>query len=173
MVYPGRTRNKAVRWEQLPVTAVSAIDAEAYLAWLRQTGQVPGARLCSELEWERAARGAGAREYPHGDRLLPAEANYDLTYDKVDDGMGPDEVGSHPASDSPFGVQDLAGNAFEWTTSALTQGGYVARGGSFFYDASTARTPNRTTLDAAFRDVTLGLRVCTSGTHRPSDETPR
>lgn len=158
--FPARTAREAARWERFPVTAISALDAEAYVAWLRESGRLPRARLCSEVEWERAARGADDREYPHGWSIAPAEANYDRTYDKNDQAMGPDEVGSFPASASPFGVDDLAGNAYEWTTSALEHGRYVARGGSFYYDATTARATNRTLLDSESRDVSLGFRVC-------------
>ena len=74
---------------------------------------MPGARLCTELEWERAARGADDRLFPHGDELDADDANFDVTYGRVDSAYGPDVVGSHPASRSPFGVDDLAGNVFE------------------------------------------------------------
>ena len=74
---------------------------------------MPGARLCSELEWERAARGGDDRMFPHGDELRAEDANIDLTYGRVDSAYGPDAVGSHPASRSPFGVDDLAGNVLE------------------------------------------------------------
>lgn len=164
--FAARAERTAARWERFPVTAISALDAEAYVAWLRETARLPGARLCSEVEWERAARGADDREYPHGWSIAPAEANFDRTYDKNDQAMGPDEVGSFPASASPFGVDDLAGNAYEWTTSAVEQGHYVARGGSFFYDATTARATNRTLLDSEARDVSLGLRLCATEGNR-------
>jgi len=74
--------------------------------------------------------------------------------------MGPDEVGSHPASDSPFGVSDLVGNAFEWTTSALDEGRYVLRGGSYFYDVKTNRIPNRSEAVRSLRVASVGLRIC-------------
>jgi eukaryotic-like serine/threonine-protein kinase len=108
---------------------------------------------------ERAARGADAREFPHGDALGADEANYDGTYDKDPAAMGPDEVGSHSASASPFGVEDLAGNAWEWTRSALEEG-YVARGGSYYYGLNTARTTERAVTEPSFRDASVGLRIC-------------
>ena len=109
--YEGRDRRADQDWLRFPVTGVSSEDAEAYVAWLSATGSMPGARLCTEHEWERAARGADGRDYPHGDHLDPDDANLDLTYGKEPLAFGPDEVGSHPASRSPFGVDDLCGNA--------------------------------------------------------------
>jgi formylglycine-generating enzyme required for sulfatase activity len=158
--YPGRKVRAEVAWEQLPVVGIRYADAQAYAAWLASSGRVPGARLCTELEWERAARGADGREYPHGNRLLPDEANFDLTYGKDPLSFGPDEVGSHPASASPFGVEDLAGNVWEWADSVLTPGSPVARGSSYYFSASTCRSTNREAPESSFRDVTVGMRVC-------------
>jgi formylglycine-generating enzyme required for sulfatase activity len=158
--YPGRKARAEVAWERLPVVGIRYADAQAYAAWLDSTGRVPGARLCTELEWERAARGADGREYPHGNRLLPEDANFDQTYGKEPLAFGPDEVGSHPASASPFGVQDLAGNVWEWTDSVLNPGRPVARGSSYYFSASTCRSTNREAPEPSFRDLTVGMRLC-------------
>jgi formylglycine-generating enzyme required for sulfatase activity len=158
--YPGRTRLASVDWRTLPVVGISAPDAEAYVAWLRRSGRVPGARLCSELEWERAARGADGRAYPGGDTLDPSAANFDQSHPEGPHAAGPDPVGAHPASRSPFGVDDLAGNVWEWTRSFDRAGGYTARGGSFAYGRIAALSANRELLEPGFRDVALGLRVC-------------
>ena len=59
-IVDARRRSRAERaWANLPVLGVSVEDVEAYTAWLRSTGRVPGARLCTEHEWERAARSSG------------------------------------------------------------------------------------------------------------------
>lgn len=142
------------------MTAISADDAQAYARWLDTTGRLPGARLCTEYEWERGARGADDREYPHGNRLAPDDANHDQTYGRKPSATGPDEVGSHPASRSPFGLDDMVGNAFEWTVSSLVPGQFVGRGGSFFYDPKTNQIANRQVSLATLRDATLGLRLC-------------
>ncbi|HSP79215.1 MAG TPA: SUMF1/EgtB/PvdO family nonheme iron enzyme, partial [Myxococcaceae bacterium] len=158
--YARRHRRIDQDWRRFPVTGVSLEDAEAYVAWLERTGRVPGARLCTELEWERAARGEDGREFPHGDTLAPDEANFDRTYGKEPGGFGPDEVGSHPASRSPFGVEDMAGNAWEWTYSSVEPGRAVARGGSYYFASSSARSANRELPEPGLRDATVGLRVC-------------
>ncbi|NMO19710.1 SUMF1/EgtB/PvdO family nonheme iron enzyme [Pyxidicoccus fallax] len=158
--YARRDRREEQDWLRFPVSGITFADAEAYAAWLATRGGVPGARLCSELEWERAARGVDGREYPHGDTLAPDDANIDTTYGKQPGGFGPDEVGSHPASRSPFGVDDLAGNVWEWTRSWLEPGKAVARGGSFAFAATSARSTNRELPEPSLRDVTVGLRVC-------------
>jgi formylglycine-generating enzyme required for sulfatase activity len=144
------------------VSAISWLDAKAYAAWLDSSGRVKGARLCTEVEWERAARGADDREFPHGDTLDPDEANFDLTYEREVASMGPDEVGSYPASRSPFGVDDMSGNIYEWTQSSLVLGGAIIRGGAYFYDELTARSTNRTALEPNLRDTRVGMRICVS-----------
>ncbi len=109
---------------RFPVAGVSSVDTQRYFAWLRQTGQVPDARLCTELEWEQAARGADDRLFPHGDELEGDDANFDVTYGRMTPRTGPTPVGSHPVSRSPFGVDDLAGNchgARDLVTEASTK----------------------------------------------------
>ncbi|HEU4535009.1 MAG TPA: SUMF1/EgtB/PvdO family nonheme iron enzyme, partial [Polyangiaceae bacterium] len=161
LVYQRRARRAEQDWLRFPVSAVSAEDALAYAAWLDAAGKLPGARLCTEHEWERAARGADGRSYPHGDRLAADDANYDETYERKD--IGPDEVGSHPASQSPFGLDDMAGNVFEWTRSSFEGGDFgpfVARGGSYFHDQKTAQLVNRAVATSPLRDIAVGVRLC-------------
>jgi formylglycine-generating enzyme required for sulfatase activity len=158
--YPGRTTRSSVDWSRLPVTGVSYLDALAYMAWLRDTGRVPGARPCTEHEWERAARGADGRAFPHGESLAPDDANHDVTYGRRPDAFGPDEVGSHPASDDAYGVHDLTGNVWEWTAWVDDPVIPVSRGGSFFQTAAVARPENRARDVPDRPDAYYGVRVC-------------
>src|SRR5262249_51332862 len=94
-----------------PVVSVSWNDVLAYARWLAQiTGE--RWRLPSEAEWEKAARGIDGRRYPWGDEFDQARAN---TGDE--DGQGTTPVGSYPGGASPYGVQDMAGNVWEWTST--------------------------------------------------------
>ncbi len=158
--YNERKRRASQDWGLLPVTAVTVADAEAYASWLDRTRKVPGARLCTEAEWERGSRGADGRIYPAGNALSPEDANVNETYGKDPNAMGPDQVGSYPQSNSPFGLADMSGNVFEWTTSVLVPGNYVVRGGSYFYDLKTAQLANRNEASPTVRDVSVGFRVC-------------
>jgi formylglycine-generating enzyme required for sulfatase activity len=156
--YSKRDRRQEQDWLRMPVAGIPFESAKAYAAWVAR--RVPGARLCSELEWERAARGADGREFPHGDTLEPDEANVDVTYGKEAGGFGPDEVGSHPASRSPFGVDDMAGNVWEWTRSSMEKDRPVVRGGAYYFGANTARSANRELPEAGLRDQSVGMRLC-------------
>jgi formylglycine-generating enzyme required for sulfatase activity len=153
--YKLRDRRDSIRWERTPAGGATLDDVLAYASWLSSTGEVPGARPCTPLEWERAARGADGRRFPHGDRLLPDDANIDETYDR--DHQGPDEVGAHPASNSPFGVTDMTGNALEWVMSGDQ---VTVRGGNWSAGPATALTMNATATQRDRRDAYLGIRLC-------------
>lgn len=160
--YTGRTRRAEQPWLQLPVTAISHDDALAYTNWLAVSRRIPNARLCTEPEWERSARGADARLFPHGNRLAADDANIDVTYAQMPQAMGLDVVGAHPASRSIFGLDDLVGNAYEWVGNTVSDRQAVLRGGAFYYDAVTARIDNRHEPEPGLRISNTGLRVCAS-----------
>src|SRR4029079_4457965 len=105
-------------WTKFPVSAVSYEDAIAFAAWLDRTHRVPGAHVCDDYEWERAARGADGRPFPSGATLAPDDANVDVTYGRDPLAFGPDEVGSHTKSRRPLGADDMARNAMVSATSS-------------------------------------------------------
>jgi formylglycine-generating enzyme required for sulfatase activity/predicted Ser/Thr protein kinase len=159
--YPKRDRRAEADWRRFPLSGVALEDLQGYLAWLDRTAALPGARLCTEYEWERAARGADGRSYPHGSRLLPDDANVDATYGREPRSFGPDMVGAHPASVSPFGLLDAVGNVFELTrTITPGMGLVVLRGGSWYHDAPSVNLENRAAAELALRNVLGGFRVC-------------
>lgn len=162
LTYRDRDFNASQDWLQLPATGFGWRDAEKYLQWLDASGRVPGARFCTEWEWERAVRGADDRIYPHADRLRATDANIDMTYGRIATRWGPDAVGSHPASASVFGAVDLVGNVWEWTRSSLNPDERVTRGGSFSFEVVVCSAVNRFVPDPEMRDGTIGLRVCAS-----------
>ncbi len=156
--YRDREIRKRQDWRKFPVAGVSFDDARAFAAWLASTGKLPRARLCTEVEWERAARGADGRSYPHGDKVLTDDANLDHTYGRKDGGMGPDEVGSHPASNSPFDLADTCGNL--WDLVQAVDGAPVMRGGAYFNNVATSILVNRQSIPPGFRHPHMGLRIC-------------
>ncbi|WP_224370987.1 bifunctional serine/threonine-protein kinase/formylglycine-generating enzyme family protein [Hyalangium versicolor] len=173
--YPGRSHRSDQDWLRFPLAGVSAEDLKGYFEWLDRSGRLPGARLCREHEWTRAARGADDRRYPHGNQLEKDDANIDLTYGPEPDNRGPDMVGAHPASASPFGLLDMAGNVFELTEPAVPDiGDVVLRGGAWYYGSVGTLVANRQAFQSTFRDARVGVRLCASLPlpQKPSGGTP-
>ncbi|MEM9492769.1 MAG: SUMF1/EgtB/PvdO family nonheme iron enzyme, partial [Myxococcota bacterium] len=151
IVYKSRKARTTHDWLRLPVSGISFTEASAYARWLDHPSRLPGARLCTDFEWERAARGADDRLWPFGNRFSIDDANVDVTYGRQAETMGPDEVGSRPESRSPFEVEEMAGNVLEWGVSSLKANEVIIRGSSYFYSKVSARASNRTVGDPNFR----------------------
>ncbi len=94
-----------------PVVCVSWNDALAYTGWLAKTTRQPW-RLPSEAEWEKAARGTDGRIYPWGDEFDAERCN---TYESGI--MTTTSVGRYPTGESPYHMQDMTGNVWEWASS--------------------------------------------------------
>jgi len=159
IIYPKRVSHTVQDWRRFPVAAISLRDAQAYAKWISSRG-LPGAHVCNDYEWERAARGADGRNFTTGDVLVPGDVNIDETYGREPSSFGPDEVGSHPESDSVFGVQDMVGNAMEMVISVEGFGEGSIRGGSWYYDEWSARLPARFPLEETTRSAMVGFRIC-------------
>jgi ergothioneine biosynthesis protein EgtB len=89
---------------------VSHAEAAAFARWR-------GSRLPTEAEFQRAAFGAatdGERRHPWGDAPpTPAHGTFDFA------SWDPEPAGTHPAGRSAWGVDDLVGNGWEWTSTVF------------------------------------------------------
>ncbi|TNF24078.1 MAG: hypothetical protein EP329_25820 [Deltaproteobacteria bacterium] len=163
---------------QHPVNYVNWAHADTYCAW---SGKPQGVqRLCTEAEWERAARGGcetitgncvdGMRAFPWGeDDPTPELANYGGNVGETT------VVGTYsPAGDSPYGAQDMGGNVWEWVrdwygvypdypvtnpTGPGTGTYHILRGGHWGLPASGMRTSGRV-HPPSYAAYDVGFRCC-------------
>ena len=137
-----------------PVVCVSWNDVVAYCAWLaKTTGQ--RWRLPSEAEWEKAARGSDGRIYPWGDTFDKARCNTN------ESGIGTTTpVGRYPNGASPYHVQDMTGNVWEWTSSLFQPYPYRKNDGR----ENLNSTDNRVLRGGSWYDI---ARVRARGLSRP------
>lgn len=179
---PSHARKRAPgAGERHPVVYVTYLEAAKYCVWL-STKERKKYRLPSEAEWEFAARGTDGRKYPwgnhehRGDLANFADRNTVFAWSdrEIDDGYPESSpVGAFPFGASPFGMEDMAGNVWEWCLNffepyrgvakvnphgptagakrVLRGGSWKSRFGSLRATTRNSNVPNYSCNDLGFR----------------------
>jgi formylglycine-generating enzyme required for sulfatase activity len=177
-------RAKRAAWadEQHPVVYVSALDAARFCQWLGAR-EKQRYRLPAEAEWEYAARGREGRTFPWGEVLDRnnlanfADVNKKLPWAHPAINTGFSEtspVGSFPRGASPFEIEEMAGNVWEWCLDCLAPyqdkartnprgpleaAQRIYRGGSWKSRAGSLRASVRGSNSPAYSANDVGFRV--------------
>jgi len=165
-----------------PVVYVSYLEAMKFCQWL-STRERKKYRLPTEAEWEYAAKANDGRKYPwgnydgRGDLANFADRNTVFAWSdrEIDDGYPESSpVGAFPLGASPFGIEDMAGNVWEWCLDyyepyrgapkvnprgPTTGTKRVHRGGSWKSRFSSLRTTVRGSNAPNFSCNDLGFRI--------------
>lgn len=153
----------------LPVTGISWYDCLEYCRWLRQM-TMWNFRLPTEAEWEKAARGTDGYLWPWGNEFDERRCNVGSDLFET----GPTDVRKFAlVGDSPYGISDMVGNVWEWTSSLLMPYPYrkdqrenldiqterVLRGGSWRKGARSTRCSCREGGLPGLLQDDIGFRV--------------
>ncbi|MEW5981224.1 MAG: formylglycine-generating enzyme family protein [Acidobacteriota bacterium] len=173
----GQNPSQFTGCERCPVESVNFYDVNDFLSRLGAGSSAMRFRLPTEAEWEYACRAGTITPFNVGPDLAPDQANYNarFPYDGQEPSMPPDRttpVGSFPPN--AWGLRDMHGNVWEWIndwygpydpaqavdpTGARGGTTRVIRGGSWHFDANSARCALRYTHTPVDRGHSLGFRV--------------
>lgn len=157
------------RQPTFPVSLVSWDEAQAYCAFR-------GARLPTEAEFERAARGSDGRRFPWGQLANDRLANHGrLGMDPSDDTDGFAElapVGSFVSGRTPDGFLDLAGNVAEWVQDRYATEYPESPGIDPQGPGAAQATPARVVRGGSYESPLAWLRGAARGAHLPNERRP-
>jgi formylglycine-generating enzyme required for sulfatase activity len=160
-----------------PVEQVTWYEVSRFLRRLGELSPGNRFRLPTEAEWEYACRAGTTTAYVTGALLTTDQANYDGRYPLPGQNPGVNRDRTTPVASfapNPWGLFDLHGNVWEWTadehcpyragavtdpTDACGAALKVIRGGSFYFDADSARCALRYSHRPQDRGPSLGFRV--------------
>jgi len=152
--YAWRDERPPAGREQHPVVLVNHADAVAYARWVSERSG-HNWHLPTESQWEKAARGVDGRRFPWGNDWQPDRLN---SHD-----AGPFDtlpVGTYPNGASPFGVLDMAGQVFEWTSTPAAKGRYIVKGGSWDdKGCGICRPAARHSRPEGLKHILIGFRL--------------
>lgn len=141
-----------------PVVNVTWDDAQTYCRHY-------GKRLPSDQEWEKAARGSEGRRYPWGSEEPTTEhALFDMKNEMKWNGYETLAlVNSYEKGVSPYGVYNMLGNVWEWTSTKEKDGWfeptfYWYRGGSWGVYAMWLGDWSRIMGTTNYKSTNLGFR---------------
>ena len=152
-----------------PVVNITIVDAQEFAKWA-------GQRLPTKQEWEQAARGSDGRAYPWGNTKDPALANVRDNPALASRGLAPADSFAQGAS--PYGVLQMAGNAWEFVDELITpspgalaayakllspaptadEPWYTIRGGAFDTPLIENVTTEWSAVPARYRELNIGFR---------------
>ena len=133
-----------------PANCVDWSQATAYC-------RARGKRLPTSDEWQWAAQGgAQARRYPWG---YSSPLDSDVCWSGSKERTGTCPIGSSPGSDALGGIHDLAGNVWEWTSTATAEKKRVVAGGAWIVtQPENVTVASRLDTDPTFRGPNVGFR---------------
>jgi formylglycine-generating enzyme required for sulfatase activity len=156
----------------LPVVNITWHDARQFLDRLN-AGRPWRVRLPSEVEWEYACRAGTTTPYSTGAFLSTNDANYNGDFPLPGQPNGENRQRVTPVGSfapNAWGLFDMHGNVWEWTNDAYDETHKVIRGGSWRFNADSARCALRYMHRPQDRGDSLGLRLVRDLTKEEAEE---
>jgi len=143
--------------DDLPVETISWNDCQEYIERLNHKEGTYKYRLPTEKEWEHACRAGSTTKYCFGDDEGQL-GNY--AWYRDNSGIKTYTVGTKKPN--KWGLHDMHGNVWEWTSTAEGSNSRVVRGGCWLFSAVCCLSTLRGWYEVDTRNLILGIRLVRS-----------